>query len=182
MLAHRMVLKLDKSFPGHALNLCSIFVPALLVGGTNFGSQVSWVGLCSYSSSGSPAWLQDVTTAGSIFPPSRILRWSQCHSLSGVFSNLGFWQVLEVCPFPNFYLFQFTLLVPSPQLFLYLIFLTLSPFRFSFPIQFPPSIPLQWQFNFPSEWESSFFSWTPLIISFSESEDSEYWGYPVLYG
>lgn len=43
-----MVLKLDKLFVVHSFNLCSMFVPALLIGWTNFGSQVSWVGLCLF--------------------------------------------------------------------------------------------------------------------------------------
>lgn len=36
-----------------------MFVPVLLVGRTNFGSKVLWVGCCLYSSIGSPACLQE---------------------------------------------------------------------------------------------------------------------------
>ena len=39
---------------GHSCNLCSIFIPVHLIGKTNFGSKVVWVGWCLRSSTGSP--------------------------------------------------------------------------------------------------------------------------------
>ena len=56
---------------GHSLSLCSNFVPGLLVGRTNFGSQVLWVG--PYPFTRSPAWLQKAATSGSISPNARSL-------------------------------------------------------------------------------------------------------------
>jgi hypothetical protein len=39
------------------LDLCSIFIPAHLVGKANFGSRVLWLAWCSPPPSGNPDWL-----------------------------------------------------------------------------------------------------------------------------
>ena len=44
VLAYGMGFKLGQSLVVHPLNLCSIFVPALLVGRTDFGLKVLWLG------------------------------------------------------------------------------------------------------------------------------------------
>jgi hypothetical protein len=43
-LSHEMGLEVGQSLVGHSLNLCSIFIPVHLVGRTNFGLQILWVG------------------------------------------------------------------------------------------------------------------------------------------
>jgi hypothetical protein len=49
-------------FPQWTLLISSIFVPAVLIGVIKFGWKVLWVSWCSYLSTGSPAWQQDVIT------------------------------------------------------------------------------------------------------------------------
>jgi hypothetical protein len=56
-----MGLNLGQSLVDHSPSLCSIFFLAHLVGRTHFGSNTLWVS-CPYSSTGSPAWLQEVAT------------------------------------------------------------------------------------------------------------------------
>jgi hypothetical protein len=53
------------------LHLCSIFIPAYLVGKTNFGLKVFWVDWCHLTTSGSPAWLQEGATSVSISSSGR---------------------------------------------------------------------------------------------------------------
>jgi hypothetical protein len=55
VLVHGMDLKLGQSLVGHSLNLCSILISVLLVGRTNLGMKVLWVGWCPYASTGSLA-------------------------------------------------------------------------------------------------------------------------------
>jgi hypothetical protein len=65
VFAHGMGLNLGLSLVGHSLCLCSIFVPEYLGVRTNFGqSFCGWVAVLIPS--GSPAWLQEVATPGSI--------------------------------------------------------------------------------------------------------------------
>jgi hypothetical protein len=45
-----------------SFSLCSIFMPAYLVGRTNLGLKVLWVGWCPSPSTGSPAWIQEIET------------------------------------------------------------------------------------------------------------------------
>lgn len=47
-----MGLKLNQSLVSHSLSLYFIFVPAVLVGRTNFVSKILWVG-CPYLTTGS---------------------------------------------------------------------------------------------------------------------------------
>lgn len=72
-LSHVMVLKLGHSLIGHSLNLCSIFIPAYLVGSTNFGLKVLWLGWFPYPIIGSLSWLEEVAISGSISPVARSL-------------------------------------------------------------------------------------------------------------
>ena len=45
MFVHGMSLKLGQSLVAHSFSLCFIFLPALLVDRTNFGSKIcGWVG------------------------------------------------------------------------------------------------------------------------------------------
>ena len=54
--------QVGQSLVGHSLSLCSIFVPALLVGRTNFESKVFVGELMSLSLHWSPAWPQERDT------------------------------------------------------------------------------------------------------------------------
>jgi hypothetical protein len=63
-----MGLNLGHSLVTHSLILCSIFIPEHLLGRKHFGLKVLRVGCCPYPSSRSPAWLQEVANAGSIYP------------------------------------------------------------------------------------------------------------------
>jgi hypothetical protein len=47
---------LGQSLVDYFLSLCYTFVPAILIGRTNFGSKILWVGECPYPSTGNPAW------------------------------------------------------------------------------------------------------------------------------
>lgn len=47
---------------------CSAFMLSFLVGRTNYGLIVLWVGWYPYLSTGGPDWLQEVSTSGSITP------------------------------------------------------------------------------------------------------------------
>jgi hypothetical protein len=66
ILAYRMDLKLGHLWVGHSLRLCGVFV-SVVVGRTNFGLKVLWVGWYPLPSIGSPAWLSEVVTSGSTF-------------------------------------------------------------------------------------------------------------------
>ena len=65
-----MGLKLDQLLIGWSLSLCSLLVPAFLVGRTNFGLKVLCANCCLYPSTGGSAWLQEVATSG---PTSSLL-------------------------------------------------------------------------------------------------------------
>lgn len=82
ILVHGMGLNFRQFFTGHSLGLF-IFVPALLVSRTQFGSKVLWVDFCLYASTGSPAWLEEVVTSGSIILPARSLSLSGSHMFPG---------------------------------------------------------------------------------------------------
>jgi hypothetical protein len=56
-----MDFQLGQLLVGHSLSFCSILAPVHFVGRTCL-----CVGCCPYPSTGSPAWLQEVATSGSI--------------------------------------------------------------------------------------------------------------------
>jgi hypothetical protein len=58
-----------------------------------FWVNVFWVGCYPYPSTGSPAWLQEVATSGSIFSTTRSLSYSHPHRLPGVSPFLGLWHI-----------------------------------------------------------------------------------------
>ena len=82
-----MGLKQEQSLFGYSLNLCFIFIPAHLVGGTNFGLKVFWVWWPS-PSIGSPTLLQEMTTSVLIFPDARSLSQSSSHRIPSPFHCL----------------------------------------------------------------------------------------------
>ena len=141
-----MNLKLGLALVGHSLNLCSIFVPALLVGRTNFGQKGLWVGWYPYSSTGSPAGLQEVATSD-FMPPAASHSSSHPHRLPGASPIPGLWHILEMppsCLLPISILFPLiSLHVCDPQ----------TPFPFPSPL--PHSCLRPFTFNvyfiFPSE-------------------------------
>ena len=79
----------------HSLSLWSIFVPALLVSRTNFGQKGLWVGWYPYSSTGSPAGLQEVATSD-FMPPAASHSSSHPHRLPGASPIPGLWHILEI--------------------------------------------------------------------------------------
>lgn len=111
----------------YSLKLHFIFILACLVGRGTLVVQVLEFGYCPLPSTGSPAWLQEEVTLGSIYPAARSLR-------SGPSIVPGVHLVPETSsPFPSvshyshLYLTP-TLQIPDP---------TLVPLSIPSPIQFP---------------------------------------------
>jgi hypothetical protein len=61
-----MGLKLGKFLVGYFFSVCSIFVPAFLLDRKKFGLKFLQIVLCSYLSTGVPAWLWEVTSSDSM--------------------------------------------------------------------------------------------------------------------
>lgn len=57
--------------------VCSIFIPAHLVGRINYGLKILLVGWCPPLFTWSPAWLQEVATSDTVSLSGRNLSWSQ---------------------------------------------------------------------------------------------------------
>ena len=107
-------LKISRLFVGHSLNFCSIFISAHLMGRTNCGSNVLWVGWCLHAFIGSFSWLQEIAISGSISPTTRILTSVHLHRFLGVSIVLGF-HVIQEMPHQH-HQSQFSLPLSSPHL------------------------------------------------------------------
>lgn len=105
-LSHGMGLKISWSFVGQSLSLCSIFIPAHLVGRTNLLLKVLWVVWCHRPSTGSPNRLQEVIPSGSTYLAIRSLSQSHSHRLPGAYLVLGLPFVPEMPPINFQSLFQ----------------------------------------------------------------------------
>ena len=125
-------LKISRLFVGHSLNFCSIFISAHLMGRTNCGSNVLWVGWCLHAFIGSFSWLQEIAISGSISPTTRILTSVHLHRFLGVSIVLGF-HVIQEMPHQH-HQSQFSLPLSSPHL------IPLVPLPTLFPTLFLPYI------------------------------------------
>lgn len=134
-------LKISRLFVGHSLNFCSIFISAHLMGRTNCGSNVLWVGWCLHAFIGSFSWLQEIAISGSISPTTRILTSVHLHRFLGVSIVLGF-HVIQEMPHQH-HQSQFSLPLSSPHL--------IPPVSPQTPSssQFPPSLDPFCLFYFP---------------------------------
>ena len=113
-----------------SLSLCSIFVPALLIGKTYFGSKVLWMGFILIPR----LWVQPGYRRWP-FPTARSLSWSHPHRLSGASPTPGLWFIITLPSSP------ISIHLPCPlstALSLHLI-----------PLLLIPSTHLQWLFYFP---------------------------------
>ena len=66
MLVHGIAFRLGWLLVGLSLGLCS--TPAFLLDRISFGLKVLCVCWCPYSSTGGPAWLQEVASSASMYP------------------------------------------------------------------------------------------------------------------
>jgi hypothetical protein len=91
-----MGLKLSQSLIDQFLNLCSIFVSVHLIGRANLVLKVLRVNCCSFPSTGSPAWLQEGATSGSISPTAETLVYGHSFRLPGGSPISGHWHDPEM--------------------------------------------------------------------------------------
>lgn len=138
MHTHGINPELGQSLIGHSFILCSIFIPAFLLDGNNFGSKN--LKLCWYPhfSTGGPVYLLQVVSSGSISSPAKVTHIDSWVPLNSQISVI-FWRfIYSSVPTPDSSMFPFFVLVLLASLLSSLI-PYLNPVL---PLPFPTHVPL----------------------------------------
>lgn len=100
-----MCFRLDQLLVGF---LCFLFFPVNLIGRTNFGLKVSWVGSCPPSSTKSSTWLQEVTTSPFLNTLNSFLKlvWSPVSLFSSFTLLISYKSSYVVCVAKFYFYFQ----------------------------------------------------------------------------